>query len=165
MHADAQLWSFMVTVFLVSCSLNMNIFPCLHWSRHDEELELTLQENREKHRLWTSTECVLSEGWDKDETGPSSTCLTCKFDGICTSLRWQAMKLWFQLRPLSSHNSFMTLFIWNPIKAATLDITYEFFMRWHCCERGHTVQATTRRVQSIKKKRNAGWMDRELAVS
>lgn len=67
--------------------------------------------------------CVLSEGLDKEETVPSCPCLTCKFKGICTSLIWQAMKFWFQLCPLSSDNSFMTLFIWNPIKVSLFDIT------------------------------------------
>lgn len=56
-HADTQLWSFMMTVFLVSCFLNMNIFPCLHWSRHDKEQQPILQEtvkNTDWRHQWSA---------------------------------------------------------------------------------------------------------------
>lgn len=57
-HADTQLWSFMMTEFLVSC---LHIFPCLSliqaWSRTVTDFT----RNRDKkHRLWTSVErCII----------------------------------------------------------------------------------------------------------
>lgn len=158
----------MTTVFLVSCFLNVNIFPRLRWCRHDEETvtDLTKQsvKGTDRRRQWKAY--YQKDGAEK-EAAPPSARLPCKsWEGICSSLIQKATKLRLQLRPRSGRNGFMTLFVWNLIKVSAFDITL-MNSSWDGVAGGKAAlcESNNLRGNKDKRKRNAGWMDRGMAAS